>query len=418
MKTLLSIEETVKRGIALQREKESENNWNKIDVVLERVSEVKTEEEARSVISIIPLIGIGIQSNRSKLSGSGCKAMSNLSEILGDELKDHLPHIFPSLLSALAKTNKVIFMRAVSTAGTIAQKCALKSIAKHIRLNITSNSKTVRQGLLEMAIRGIEKERIKELVEVLELLVEDINPEIRARAKEGVSMISEMDRKALAELTSSAPEKSKQAPQKKEEVVSTEEKMPASVLSTVELSPKPSVVMLKPSGANVVVRGPIRSFASTICPSGHVKPPLKPGYSLERIGQRLEMHKKEVEEGLKKEWTPKKTPIIKKRQGASVGTPISIKKVSVDMISKIDEENNDLSNLSEDIGNLSINKTEDTDHIVENKDMHDSIFSSREIKGTKEFIESCGIANETMSDGDYSILAPDVFVKRTTTKKL
>ncbi|KFG25672.1 uncharacterized protein NESG_01651 [Nematocida ausubeli] len=416
MKTLLSTAEAVKRGTLLQREKETENNWNKIDLVLERICEAKTPEDARILAELMPLICIGIQSNRSKLSGSGCKALSNLFEILGNELKDSLPQILPSLLGALSRTNKVIFMRAISTAATIAKQSSLQTIAKHLRIRINTHSKTVRQGLLEMAIHGVERERIKELVEIMELLVEDVNPEIRARAKEGLSRISEMDRKTIVDLTNKAPEKT--LPQRNGTLSEMETTMPASILSTVEGSPKPSVVVLKSSGANVVVRGPIRSFASTIFAPENIKKPLQPGYSLERIGQRLEMHKKEVEEGLKKEWTPKKTPIIKKRQGLSIGTPVCIKKQSQEAISYPDEENADLLNISEEIGNLSITKTEDTDHIVENKGMHDNIFSSREIKGTKEFIESCGIANDSMTDGDYSILAPDVFVKRSTTKKI
>ncbi|KAH9386864.1 uncharacterized protein NEMAJ01_1760 [Nematocida major] len=413
-----SIAETLKRAEALQKEKESENNWSKMDSALEALSSVKKKEDAQKMVKILPLMCTAIQSNRSKLSGTGCKCMINLFELMGEALHENLPSIFPSLVSALGKTNRVIFTRALNTASTIAEKCSVKSIARHIRMGIGSHSKTVRQGLLEMAIRGVERERIKELVEVLEISVEDINPEVRYRAKEGMALISEMDRKAIAKATNKMAEQSRAREEKTEEE-KNEEKITPSVLSTVEVSPNPGKLLLKSSGANVIVRGPIRSFATAIQMERSPSSMLKPGHSLERIGLRLEKHQKEIEEGLKKEWTPRKTPIVKKRQRPSMGTPVSIKKTGsyASACENQGEENHDSFNVSEEIGNLSISRTEETEHIVENKEMHDSIFSSKEMRGTRGFIESCEAAAEA-SDSEYSILAPDVLIKRSTTKKI
>ncbi|KAI5192259.1 hypothetical protein NEMIN01_1911 [Nematocida minor] len=424
MKRAESVAETLKKGQLLQKEKETENNWNKIDEILERVSEINKKEEAQEIVQLVPLMCMGVQSNRSKLSGSGCKALSKLFENLGDELKEHLPQIFTSLMSALGKTNKVIFMRAMGTASTIASTCSLRAIAKQIRLNVASQSKTVRQGLLEMAVRGIEKERIKELVEVLETLVDDVNPEIRAKAREGMAKLSELDRKAFIGLSNSQPEKTKELPEKEEKVsvAANDINIQPSVISSVRLSPNTSAIKIKDSGANVIIRGPLRSIVSNMPCESVIRPSLKPGYSLERIGHRLEMHKKEIEEGMKKEWTPRKTPVIKKRQRESTNTPLSASKnIKYSEAEKKDElTENDSLNLSEEIGNLSITRTEDeTEHIVENKDMYDSIFSSKEAKGTKEFIESCeAFAEDPLSEAEYSILAPDVFIRRSTTKKI
>lgn len=425
MKKVQSITETLAKGKGLIREKETESNWNKIDQVLERVSEIKKKEEAREILGILPLVCMGIQSNRSKLSGTGCKALSSIFEVLGNEMKEHLPQIFPCLLNALGKANKVIFMRALSTAVTISRTCTVKSISRHIRLNITNHSKTIRQGMLEMAIGGIEKERIKDLADVLEILKEDVNPEIRGRAREGLARISEMDRKAIIDLASApiakeAPEtkdkdkeETKEAPKTKDEVSD----ISPSILSNICETPNKSAIMIKDSGASVIIRGGSRSFMYN---SPEVKSTLRPGYSLERIGHRLEMHKKEIEEGMKKEWTPRKIPIIKKRQRQSCSTPISISKsIKYTEENIIAEPENESLNLSEEIGNLSITKTEDTDHIVENKEMYDSIFSSKEAKGTKDFLDTCEVlADEPISDTEYSVLAPDVLIRRATTKKI
>lgn len=75
--------------------------------------------------------------------------------------------------------------------------------------------------------------------------------------------------------------------------------------------------------------------------------------------------------------------------------------------------------ISAEIQGLSIGHTEDTEQIVEEKDINDTIFTGKELKGSKVFLQSCEMAAEkTESDlGEYSILAPEVLVKRSTTKK-
>lgn len=423
MKKVQSIGETLAKGRALMKEKETENNWSKIDQVLERVSEIGRKEEALEVTELLPLICMSVQSNRSKLSGTGCKALSNLFDLLGDGMKEHLPHIFPCIVSALGKANKVIFMRALSAAENIARRCTIKSISKHVRATITSQSKTIRQGMLGMAIRGIEKERIKDLADVLEILKTDTHPEIRARAREGIARISEMDRQAIIGLSNGQQGRSEEEKVKGAEPAAEtrKEEISPSVLANVSPSPAKNAIMIKDSGASVIVRGGSMSFMHT--PGERkVRGSLKPGYSLERIGHRLEMHKKEIEEGLKKEWTPRKIPIIKKRQRQSCSTPIGVSKnikYTEAESEKCEEVENESLNLSEDIGNLSITRTEDTEHIVENREMYDSIFTTREEKERTEFIETCEVlAADPMSDTEYSVLAPDVLIRRTTTKKI
>ncbi|KAI5191646.1 hypothetical protein NECID01_1557 [Nematocida sp. AWRm77] len=432
MRNNQSLAEVIAQGKALSKEKESETNWSKIDQVLENVhAKVGKEEEVQQALALTDLIGTAIQSNRSKLSGTGCKVAAKLFTLQGEQMKECLGELFPSIVAALSKTNKVISRRALELVQVIGDTCSTKSLQKKLRTYAQSTSKSVKQGVLELCIRGMERDRSPELGSILEGFLTDLAPEIRARAREGVSLAANAHRRVLSEAAKPpVPERALQGSIPEEaagEQVCTPkkpgtERTVASVIAPIGASPNRSVIKVKDTGHNTVVRGPIKAYITDTTQNIEMRKALKPGYSLERIGLRLEKHKKEIEEALKK--TPRRTPVKTKRLHEGGATPSYQLKKEKEGQEK--DAENTLENLSEDILNLSIIQADGTDTMVETKEMHDSIFTGEGIKGSKDFLESCEIAADTPAleteepsvIAEYTLLGPEVLVNKATMRKL
>ncbi|KAI5180180.1 hypothetical protein NEOKW01_0509 [Nematocida sp. AWRm80] len=476
MKGVQSIGDAVSKGKVLQKEKETETNWNKIDAVLERLCKAQEREEALVVLEIIELVCASVQSNRSKLSGTGCKCMTRLFEVLKEEMKEYLPNVLPAVMSALGKANKVISSRAMCTVHMIGDTCPLVSMHRYIRTIVTSPSKSIRQGVLELIIRNIKVCKSKELFSVVEEYTEDPVPEIRSRAREGLKLISEQNTAVLLEISSKPPKKTEEIVSVVSELrqsvsYSSQKSKPASADNTL---PQPSVITNVPAtgripqlrtqstGNTILVKGPVRSFMSLKPIEIHrikeSKPPstpkkervsLKPGDSLERLGARLQEHQKGVQEVLRREYSLRCTPIKKLRvakeelteiecttephstetNGLPANPFIDSQHSHLESTLTLREEENRegddecmlISNVSTEIMNLTINKTEDTENIVENKDVQSSIFEGAERKGTQTFLDSCipmASNDASFDNSDYTFIAPGVSIKKSTTRKL
>ncbi|KAI5186737.1 hypothetical protein NEHOM01_1668 [Nematocida homosporus] len=455
MKSIQNIGEAISKGLLLQKEKESENNWNKIDIVLSRISEVEKEREALDALSLGKLVCMGIQSNRSKLSGTGCRCLARLSELLKNQMKDLLVFVIPALILSLGKTNKVISSRALSTLEIVSSHCNLKIVSRYLRSSMNSPSKIVRLGVVEASLRGLRHEVVGEYLEVLEIAAGDAAVEVREKARAGIRDLVDFDRKLFVDMIKRLPEKIAKFIPVKDVVVNLSgdkigsglvvnlsgdkisnsldkisnnlsssldkevgDKPVASVISSVVTPQREAYIKIKDSGSGVVVRGPIRAFAMPSRPVPEPKPTLKPGYSIERVGIRLEEHQREIEEVLRKS-TPRKTPLSKKRLREGAETPSCITKKEKE--SGVDQNENDLANLSLDIMNLSISQIEDTDQIVQVKEVNDSIFSGDEVGRVNKFVLSCEVAAKESQTGEdmneYSILASEVAINRATTRK-
>jgi len=424
MRGEVGLDEMVNKGKVLMKDKETEANWSKINEVLEGVAEkAVSKEELRKILEIFDLAVLAVQSNRSKLSGTGCKVFMKLFESLKNEMREYLPVLLQSAFGALAKSNKVISGRALNLVQTIGDNCSVRNSVKYLKQCVNSQNKSVRQGVLEISIRAMKEERCEELAELVELLLNDTAAEIRERAREGMQVVQEKDAKKFQEIMKRAPERIRQLiPVKKEAVARPEDKaegrMVPSVIAPVNCSPQRTVLKQKESGLNVLVRGPIRPQMTDTIKSIEMRKALRPGYSLEQIGQRLEEHQKGVEEVLRKERTPKKTPISSKRQKEQPLTPSHATKRESEQTEEASGDN--VENISVEIMSLSIAQIEETDQIVEEKEVNDTIFTGEELKGSKMFLQSCEVAADRTDTEitDYSILAPEVLVKRTTTKKI
>lgn len=446
MKVAQSINEIVEQGKTLQREKENDRNWSKIDSILERIIKIETREEAIKCLELSTLIGNAIQSGRSKLSGSGCMCLAKICMEMKEEMKEHVPFFVSALISALGKTNKVISQRALNTLCTIGDNCPLRGVVRHVRGCVGSPNKMVRIGALELSIRGMKEEQRKEFIEVIEGSLTDSAPEIRQRAREGMQNVFDANRREFIEIIGRLPEKIAQMISVKEKAVIEKEKivaapsekspekeiierrMPPSVISAINISPSEPMLKIKNSGSNVIVRRARKSFTPLKANYTKRDNELELGHSLERIGMQLEEHRREIEEALKR--TPKKTPLTKKRQREEVCTPSYIvkrEKEAAEKNNKIEQEErnreaaankeeekveekrednnnneNDIANLSADLLNLSIAQTEETEHIIEDKEINDTIFTGNDLREANLFLKSCKKAAEKSQESVVS----------------
>lgn len=430
MKHGQSLVEIIGRGKVLLREKETETNWSKMDQVLEEVAgKLEKREDAQQAQVLVPLVCRAIQSNRSKLSGTGCKVAQKLFGLLEDEMREHVGKFLPPMVGALGKANKVISGRALSLAQTIGDTCNIRGLGKQLRGHAQSASRSVKQGVLELSIRGMKRDGEEEFAEIIELLLNDAAAEIRARAREGMSQVEKLDRGRFCEIVSKLPEKVQQliSPKKEKEARGRgagreEDGRPVpSVIVPINASPRRGVIKVKESGNNIVVRGPMRAYLTDTAQNVEMRKALRPGYSLERLGQRLAEHNKGIEEALRKERTPRKTPVKSKRPREGTETPSCLLKREKEDAGGYNE--NTLGNISEEILNLSLIQTEGTEQIVETKEVDDNIFIGEEIKGSKGFLESCELAAdppEAAADeaAEYTMLGPEVQVNRATVEKL
>lgn len=366
-----SLADILLRASALQRERETENNWSKIDAVLEQiVLKVHTEEGAEDTLRVLDLVLLALQSNRSKLSGSGCKALAKLSGLLRGKMQPFLPVILPALISAAKKANRVISGRAIGALAALSDSCPMDSTLKYLESLKTSQNKMVKLAVIEVASRIRHKE--KEAASILGFFSSDGQLEVRARAKEYIQK-----KKQARNAQSPEPEAPRQVP---------------SHISPVYHTPRKQL-LIKSTGVGVVVRSTVRSYLTDTTAGIEQRRALKPGYSLERIGRRLEEHKKEVEEVLKK------TPHKGKRPRDPESTPLHAvkkekEKEKEDAETLHEKPENDISNISQTLINLSITHTENTD-IVQEEDPQDSIFGTEREKNqciAGDFIRKCTAA--------------------------
>ncbi|KAI5171596.1 hypothetical protein NEFER03_0918 [Nematocida sp. LUAm3] len=472
MKSMQSIGTLLEKGRVLQKEKETERNWSKIDQVLESMLEVQKKEDLEQLAELMKLICIAIQSNRSKLSGTGCKAAIHLFERISDKVSDSLPYIVPALMSAVSKSNKVISSRAHSVLSVISEKCAIYGIVKYLKTQANTQNRSIRLVILEMIKNSLPRERHSDLLRLLEEMACDPLPEIREKARASIGILAAVDRKVYTELLARLPEKviqmlpvqhaitpegrrleesmhllsrveqafksfsqdeesGSEAVKREQEDLEKNQLRQASneicqpvlplssdtvpsVITNMDSSPRLGQIKIR-SGSGVIVRGPIRSYVPSVHAQTHQEAPktpqnnrrmsfspLKPGHSLERIGIRLEEHKREIEESLKRERTPRKTPVTKKRFWEGEETPSSLPKREKEDFFK---ENDLVENVSINLSRLSISKMEETDQCtVAAQEIHEDVFQENLKKEPNEFLKACAEQIQITTESDISMI--------------
>ncbi|AFN83907.1 hypothetical protein EROM_100910 [Encephalitozoon romaleae SJ-2008] len=149
----MSLNEIVKEAVGLQKKKEDENTWSKInDVLLKLAANVKCAEEARKVLeSAEELIIRSMQSDRSRLAGSALGLLKSCICILGSEFEMAGQYLGP-LAKVCGKSSRVFYSRGEEVLIELCKNVNIKVYARFFNEYSSCANKNVRVAIF----KGIE----------------------------------------------------------------------------------------------------------------------------------------------------------------------------------------------------------------------------------------------------------------------